>query len=221
MSDKLIIPKEYIDDISKLVKLSEKQLQELYDILNLKYAKDEEGVVLVTEIANRLGLTIKDSIDLIRVLYNLTNQKEDFELEDGTFIEELKKEFVDKQKGRPLQEVRHIDKKQQLILKLFGPKPNAEHLEKVNFLKTGLIKTASHFRSFCDIRPAFNKEKTKIKGLIPVTIMEVGFENDDNVVFQLNEESFKKLKTFVDETSGKLKIINNLIEKNSKNLEVE
>lgn len=223
MSRKLIIPKESIEGISRFISLSEEHLQTLFDILDLKYTEDDEGIVILSEIAERLNLSTQLAVDLVKVLANLSYQKENFKLDDETFINELKEVFIDPERADQVSEIEKIVKKKGLILKVINPRPNADQFEKIKFLKTGLIKTANNFRSFCDIRPVFNKEKNQIDGLIPtIIIMKVEFEEEEEeVVFQLNQDSFEKLKKFIEETSGKLQLVENLVDKTSKYLGVK
>jgi hypothetical protein len=73
-----------------------------------------------------------------------------------------------------------------------------------------LIRYASAFRSFCDYRPYFeSKEKRdKIEGLIPIIIARIRCVNDlgeeEDLVFQMDESSFKDFMEFALDIEKKL-----------------
>lgn len=124
-------------------------------------------------VSDKLNISYDDAIDIVNAASNLEIQRKEYNINDEEFINELKQLFTEKNQPDLVKE---IDLNKDWILKLTGPKPNADYFEKVRFIKTGLIDTAKSFRSFCDIRPIFDEQRTKYTELIPIIIMEVKFE---------------------------------------------
>ena len=97
------------------------------------------------------------------------------------------------------------------LTKLLEPNPTLEQIRKLRWLRTGILDTAVEFASFVDLRPDFSKDRSEVRGLVPVVLLRVrtesDLERDRSHAFQLTIDGVRKLRKVLEDIDRKLDAI--------------
>jgi len=207
---KLLIPKNAVDEFVTLAKADVGQLEKLINLLNSPKATSPTAHGFLIEIADILNISVEDAYDVVKLVDFLSKQKESFKVQDDEFISEVKA-FIEKIDNKEALKNLANQTLQQALLNLFGKKPIAELAKKKEKLKTGLLKTVIGIEGTCELRPVFNIERSHIVDKVITVITRLTLEddkdNEDSLIFQLNSESLKKIKKFIEITDKKIEIM--------------
>ena len=208
---KLLIPKYGAKEFVTLVEADVGQLEKLINLLNSPKATSQTTHGFLSKIADILNISVEDAYDVVKLVDFLSKQKESFEVNDDEFISEVKA-FVEKSDNEKALKNLETQTIQKALLNLFGKKPIAELAKKKEKLETGLLKTVIGIEGTCELRPVFNIERSHIVDKVITVITRLTLEDDkddeDNLIFQLNSNSLKKLKEFIEITDKKIEIMN-------------
>lgn len=94
------------------------------------------------------------------------------------------------------------------LASLLASQPLIDRESKLAWLRSGILDNAVGFSSFLDLRPDFNKERTKIQSFVPIIIFNVQVESDTgedkSYTFQISEIGLNHFKKSVDDAFKKL-----------------
>lgn len=207
---KLLIPKAAHQDLIKLVKSDLRQIEDLVSISNSPKATSLRTHEVLSQIADILKIALEDAYDITVLIDFLSKQKELYKASEDEFILEIQDvvaEEIGKDAAKDLMSLPF----REALLRLFGTKPIAELAKKKEKLETGLLETLTGIEGTCELRPVFNLERSHIVDKVITVIarltLEDDIENKKNLTFQLNNESLKKLKEFIEITEKKIKIM--------------
>jgi hypothetical protein len=207
---KLLIPKSASNELAILIKTDLDRLQKLINILNSTQATSPTVPSFLSEIADILNISVEDAYEFIMLVDFLSQQKEVIKISDDEFISEIKA-FAEKSANEEVLKNLNTQAIRQAILNIFGSKPIADLAKKKEKLETGLLKTVIDIEGTCELRPVFNLERSHIVDKVITVIARLTIEDDkdkkEHIIFQLNNESLKKLKDFLDITEKKIKIM--------------
>jgi hypothetical protein len=89
------------------------------------------------------------------------------------------------------------------LAKLLQPNASIEQKRKLRWLRTGILENAVEFSTFVDLRPDFARDRSEVRGLIPVIILRIRteseLERDRSCVFQLTVDGLKKLRSALED----------------------
>lgn len=207
---KLLIPKSASDEFVILFKADVDKLERLADLLNSARGASPTAQSFLAEVSDILNVTIEDAYDVVMLVDFLSRQKEAVKEADDEFISEIRacaERIHNKEALKNLSD----QTVQKTLLSLFGTKPIADLARKREKLETGLLKTVTDIEGTCELRPVFNMERSHIVDKVVTVIARMTLEDDqdkkDCVIFQLNNESLKKLKEFLEITDKKIEIM--------------
>ena len=207
---KILIPKSAIAEFLTLVKADADKLEKLISFFNSNQATSPRTHKFLSKISDLFSISIEEAYDIVILVDFLSQQKRITKATDDEFILETKT-FV--RNNGDEEALKKLDDQpvQQAIINLFGSKPIAELAKKKEKLKTGLLKTVTNIEGTCELRPVFNQERTHIVDKVITVIARLTLEDDkdkeEDVIFQLNDRSLKKLKEFLEITDKKKKIM--------------
>lgn len=207
---RILIPKEATNEFLILVKADVSKLEELINLLNSAKATSTRSPGILSKIIDILEITLEDAYEVVMLVDFISKQKETSNIKDDEFISEIKG-FIEKSDNKDALKNMANQTLQQALLNLFGKKPIAELAKKKEKLETGLIKTLIGIEGTCELRPVFNIERSHIVDKVITVIARLTLEDDkddeESLIFQLNSESLKKLKEFIEITDKKIEIM--------------
>jgi hypothetical protein len=163
----------------------------------------------VTAVAKSLGSDESAILDLLESLDFLYDRCREWETGDENFAPPLRS-FL---RGTRLWGALGPDAEASFdrLIELLQPNPALEQLRKLRWLRTGILETAVEFASFVDLRPDFSKDRSEVRGLVPVVLLRVrtesDLERDRSHVFQLTLDGVRKLRKVLEDIDQKLHAI--------------
>ena len=207
---RILIPKNATDEFLILFKADVSQLEALINLLNSAKATSPRSPGTLSKIVDILNISVEDAYDVVMLVDFISKQKEISNINDDEFISEIKG-FIEKSANEDALKNMANKTLEQALLNLFGKKPIAELAKKKEKLETGLLKTVTNIEGTCELRPVFNIERSHIVDKVITVITRLTLEDDrdkeDSLIFQLNSESLKKLKEFIEITNKKIEIM--------------
>lgn len=210
----LLIPGPAREELFALLASDRGQIEKLSELLNSPRGLGSMSPDFLSDVGDTLGITIEDAYDVVAVIGFLSQQRSALKCSDDEFVDDMIK-WSERTKSEGEATVAKKLREptfRKAIAGLFGEKPVAELARKKKKLETGLIKTLTAIEGTCELRPVFNLERSHIVDKVFTVIARITIQDDqmekDSVVFQLNEQSLKELKEFLETTEKKLEIMN-------------
>ncbi len=192
--------KVFFADLKKLLSLKPEQIIQI-----AAHMDSEEGFYLsnekIEELAQTVGLEgefVADVVNIARHIYRSATEKH---IGVGDIVGDLKN-LAGKWKAE-------IPKGQAEALKvLFQPKEKYDRHRMSRTYRDGVVPNLNKISFVWDWRPVFKEKGAEIIEWIPILIARfrtrTDSNQDDDMVFQLDEETFKKMKEVIEEMSEKL-----------------
>lgn len=207
---KLLIPKETHQDLIALINTDLGQIEKIINILNSPKATSLRTQEVLSQIADVLNRPLEDAYDIAMLIDFISRQKKLSKASEDEFISDIQAAITERG-GKDTIENLMSPPCREALLRLFGARPIAELAKKKEKLETGLLKTLTKIEGTCELRPVFNLERTHIVDKVVTVIarltLEDDMENKKHLIFQLNNESLKELKEFLEVTERKMKIM--------------
>jgi hypothetical protein len=163
----------------------------------------------VTAVAGLLGSDESEILDLLQSLDFLYDRCREWETDDEDFGPPLRSFLRGTRLWGALGS--NADASFDRLMKLLQPNPFLEQSRKLRWLRTGILDTAVEFASFVDLRPDFSKDRSEVRGLVPVVLLRVrtesDLERDRSHAFQLTIDGVRKLRKVLDDIDRKLDAI--------------
>ena len=194
-----------VESLKIVTELSDGQLEDLKEAVSGNDGYNH-SLSRCGALAKRLGGTLDASkvFHLLVSLEFLYDRSREWEDKEGDGTKSLQ-EFLE---ITGLIETLGSDRLQIKLLPLIVKNPAIQRRRKLKRLKTGILDTAVGFSSFVDIRPRFADDRSTLEELVPVVIIRVETESEDNnqrsPVFQLNLAGLTKLRAALEDIDKKL-----------------
>lgn len=163
----------------------------------------------VTAVANSLARDENEVLDLLQSLDFLYDRCREWETADDDFGPPLRSFLRATRLWGTLGP--NADASFDRLTRLLEPNPILEQRRKLRWLRTGILDTAVEFASFVDLRPDFSKDRSEVRGLVPVVLLRVrtesDLERDRSHVFQLTIDGVRKLSKALEDIDRKLDAI--------------
>jgi hypothetical protein len=190
-----------------LIALSARQLQVLSAFIDLHGFEADFAQTL--ELAAGLGVSHERTIDLVRYLQFLDDQRSRLKFKPGDMLQEFRTY------GRR-KKIERLEAKLQAIetplLDLFKDRAEGRLRAKKAAVTKGIVASAIGFDSLCDLRPVFNEERDKIVDYVPVAIVRIRAQRDISrepveLVFQIDKSTLEDMERFMELLRKKFRII--------------
>jgi hypothetical protein len=151
------------------------------------------------DLATKLGLPHERSVDLLRYMQLLNDQRIHF----GLRAEEVLEEFRTYVRRKELkQSEAKLPSIAPALARLFTDSPEASLRAKKKAIAAGIVAAATGFDSLCDLRPVFDEERGKIVAYVPLALVRVRTRRDTSrepseVVFQIDAAGLDQMEKFM------------------------
>ncbi len=212
----MFLPNAAVKDLRFLSNLSDEVVEKLKEALDSD--TETASYALFLRIAQIVSIADQDAASFYYFWDYVQDQRKESRKSGADVINE----FVSFLKSKPLgaeeskaQNLADIAKliqdKREALASLFGDLPNKEHAQKIKALETGPLPHFTGIRTFCDLRPVFDKAGLKIRDFVPTIIMRLrthGFPDEHKeVIVQLNENQLSSIEAELRRVRGKLEIL--------------
>jgi hypothetical protein len=171
MSRWLFLPNSVIPDLELLAKLSTEQVEKLRDIL--ESSGGAARYTLFLRIAEVLSIPDQDAASL----YSFWDYVQDERIDNQKTGPDAVSEFAAFLKSNPLGEgtskagglsqiAKQLLEKRLPLGRLFGDLPNRERANKIQSLGSGPLPHLANVRTYCDLRPIYDKTATTITDFV-------------------------------------------------------
>lgn len=195
----LFLPDGLEADLEHLLSLEDSALSTIAELLDSETA-GRSTADLVEAVTDRTCVAPYQVFKAIQVVRYLSEEKDDAELSDDAFFEQLVRAYP--------QFAPAFSSRRKTIAPLFADKPRGALAQKKLRLSEGIVKTLRSIRGVCDVRPIFDAERHEIVDQVQVVLARIIIADDrgddETIVLQLNESSIEKLNKFVEVTKRKL-----------------
>jgi len=212
----LFLPNAAVKDLRFLSDLSDEVVENLKEALD----SDTEAApyALFLRIAQIVSVADQEAASFFYFWDYVQDQRKETRKSGADVINE----FVSFLKSKPLGAeesksekladiAKRIQDKREVLASLFGDLPNKEHAQKVKALETGPLPHFSGIRTFCDLRPVFDKAGLTILDFVPTIIVRLrthGFPDEHKeVIVQLSENQLSSIEAELRRLRGKLDIL--------------
>ena len=208
-----IFPKEALDDICRVVGLSHDELEKLVAIFSRKEAAFPFRTGFIHQVAEALGVGTDDArIAVVVCEYVLIRPTQDEDTDIDEHLQGLRlyldEHLEDEDK---LEILNQFDAIQPSLASLCKPKPEPVRAKKTYQLAHGPEPRITSFRTVSQLRPLFEGDDEEIVGLVPVILLEVGSEDNDEDatthIFGMDESDLLELEKVVKRAKDKLEAI--------------
>ena len=197
MSRWLFLPNSAIASLRLLSRLSSEAIDELRDILEGDFGR--EGYSLYLRIGELAGVPDQDGATFHSFWEYVQDERRSESKSGLDVISEFVafiKSYSDSNPNSSEQDLDNISKKihakRQRLAGIFGDVPGREHARKVNALEAGPLPHISSFKSFCDLRPVFDKNGTNIVEFVPSIVLRIrthGYPEEHKEILVQSTES--------------------------------
>jgi len=195
--------------LNTLAALSSDQLAVVAEFVEQKgFSSDFHDTL---DLAQRLGISHEGTLDVLRYVGFLDNQRQQFSLSTDDIIDEFQ---LYAQRRSPGELETRLREREPLLRRLFSAHPVSELRAKIQEVSTAIVPMGVSFTSLCDLRPVFNDERDKIveyavAALIRIDTRSSGGE-DSNLIFQLDLMGLESLEAAVAQLRKKWSAISSL-----------
>lgn len=216
MAHWLFLPDEAFGDLAVLAKLSSAKLTKLRGLLDSR--EFELRYKFYVKVAEQLGVSDEAAAKLCVFVNHVWAQRARSEQTAESVLNELEYflKRAGKDSGRSVEAeaiTKYVQDNRNPLTQLFSEPTRFELSDKVRGLECGPLPHLDAIRTFCDLRPVYDKSADKIMAAFPViilslTIHDLSADETRNVLVQLTEsdvEDFRKQFARLDKKLVKLK----------------
>lgn len=200
----LFLPNGAIQDLRALSDLSDEAVEQLQQALELESGPNSRSTFL--RIGEIVSLADQDAASF----YYFWDYVQEQRKENHRSAADAISEFVAFLRSKPLgaeqskeQKLADIAKriweKRLILAKLFGDFPRRELAEKVKSLELGPLPHLTGIRTFCDVRPVFDKAGVRISNFLPTLVLRIrahGFPDEHKeMIVQLTEKQLSGIES--------------------------
>ena len=172
----------------------------------------DQGKLRFTKIGEALDISAGDASWLLGILASTHDRFRQIE-ERGSDFDDLFNSFLLEGLGLDTGED-SIDKPlADRLRRLFQPNENFDQFAKISKLQQGFSEHATSFASLVDLRPNFSKDRSSIRGYVPVIHLQITSDTDDmeeqKFVFAMSSEAIAELRATLDDIERKLERLAN------------
>jgi hypothetical protein len=210
-------PSEALDDVTKLLRLSNDQLEALDRLFSTGESAFPLRNSFVEKVENALCISSDVARSVVAVCHLLLRDID--AIEDKSYADEMLLDFRDFIETQvPENEGREallgtFDDNLSVLKSLSTPKPEPIRLQKLRKLASGPESRLAAVRTICQLRPFFygEKDNEEIEWLLPVILMEIELEEPNGTsrtaAFKIDNEMFEELQDVVNRTRMKIDVI--------------
>lgn len=192
----LIIPVEGRGDVETLLSLTGEQVRRLDGVLEDRGGLKQDKRTF-RRVSEALGISLDNALGILNAIDNLRRQREQFEISDTSLFEDLST-------IRPVE-----GDAREALIGLLRKSEEDYFVEKVGSLRHAVAPQVTSMRTIVDARPVFNRDRSKVDGLVLLTFLELtthdpGTDEIRSSVTQLDRKQLKALRSAVEDAEKKL-----------------
>jgi hypothetical protein len=201
----LFLPDTVQKDLGTLSRASVERLGKLRSLLDS--AEGRRNSAFYIRVAETLGVSDQEAAEVFSFWEYVQQERAEKEKTGGEAVEEfvsflegkLASHKSAKDKESLVQTLRETKQKSPVLAELFSDCPKREFARKSSLLESGPLPHLANIRSFCDIRPIYNKSGTEIVDQVALITLRLGTHSDHldehkEVLINLREQDVDRLE---------------------------
>ena len=222
MSRWLFLPNSVLPNLELLAGLSAEQIDSLRGILDER--PKPSRYVLYVKIAEALRVSDQDAASLYSFWDFARDEREEHRKTGADIVNEFVA-FLESQssrsnasgpapsktKGNKNALVDKLQANRFALAALFGELPSRDESDKIESLQSGPLPHMTDFRTFCDLRPVFDKTGNEIIDFVPSIMLRIRSHSNVNIYseifLQLTQDQVGTLESQIRRVRKKLKLL--------------
>jgi hypothetical protein len=212
MAHWLFLPNDAINDIETLSGLSRENLAALQKFLDS--TDFQRRNTFYVKAADLLGISDEKAASLCSFVNYIQRQRTQQKKSGESVPDELEHFLASQPEDKRSKLLGYVRENKKVLSDLFAELPVYELSSKIRGLETGPLPHLASFRTFCDLRPVYNPDGSKIVSSFPlITCQLVVHSTETNrhteIVVQLKESDIEEFTSQFDRLKKKLVELHN------------